>query len=141
MTKAISAAGSITPEVALTFGAEGAQATPVSAANPLPVAPDGVMDAALTANWNGAALATTGYGSALIAVNGLGGGDTISVKGSLTGTNPKVLAVTDLGSTTAGNLATSITADGMYLVPAAGQLTFVKTGSGSTPTINALLKR
>jgi hypothetical protein len=102
--------------------------------------PDSVADGALTTGWDGSAAVTTGYGSAVIAVNSLSGGDSIAVKGSLTGSNPKTLAVQDLGSTS-GTLITSITADGLYLVPAAGQLTYAKTGSVSTPTINLLKKR
>jgi hypothetical protein len=122
------------------FGGEGSFQD-VDVAHPMPVATDGVPDGALTGGWDGASQATTGYGSALISVNSLSGGDTIVVKGSLTGANPKVVAVTDLGSTTAGNLAASITTDGLYLVPAAGQLTYVKTGTASTPTVNVMLKR
>jgi hypothetical protein len=107
----------------------------------LPTRPDGVPDGAITPAWDGTAVNSDGYGSALISVNGLAAGDAIVVKGSVTGANPKVLAVQDLGSIT-GAMAASITADGLYLVPAAGTLTYAKTGAnGSAQVINMKLKR
>lgn len=122
------------------YGDVGQEAQRVTPANGMPTRPDGVGDGAVTAAWDGTAVNSNGYGSAVISVTGIAGGDSYAIKGSVTGANPKVLAVQDLGSTT-GAMAASITADGIYLVPAAGQLTFVKTGAASTPTVNMLLKR
>lgn len=101
---------------------------------------DGVSDGDILVGWDGTSLITNNFGSAIVNVTGLGGGDAIAFKASVTGINPKLLAVQDLGSTSAA-MATNITADGLYLMPAAGQLSYAKTGTASTPTVNLLLKR
>jgi hypothetical protein len=97
-------------------------------------------DGNVYAGWDGGEINAQGAGSVLISITGISGGDSYAIKGSITGANPKTLAVANLGATD-GVLVTSITADGLYLVPAAGRITFVKTGSASTPTVNAMVKR
>lgn len=100
---------------------------------------DGVSDADEQTRWDGTAIHSRNFGSALINVIGLSGGDTLAIQGTFGG-YAKTLAVLDLGSATSA-MATSISADGIYLVPAAGILTYTKTGTASTPVINLLLKR
>lgn len=107
-------------------------------ATPL-TAGDGVSDATFILGWDGSAVQTRNFGSAIIGVAGLSG-DSIAIKCSISGQNPSVLAITDLSSIT-GTLLAAITADGHYLVPAAALISYVKTGSASTPAINLQLKR
>lgn len=106
------------------------------------VSADGIAaqpaDAVATAPWTGSAIDTKGYSSVLVNFTNITGGDSYVVKGSLTGANPKILMGVNLGDLTT---AASITADGLYSFPAAGQITFVKTGTASTPTVNLMLKR
>jgi hypothetical protein len=99
-------------------------------------------DAALTTAWAAATSRdTTTYGSALVDVNGLSGGDVITVQGTLTGAAPlRTLAVRSLADVN-GALVASITADGLYVAPAAPNLQYAKTGSASTPTVTLTLKR
>lgn len=96
-------------------------------------------DASLTTGWAAANVKScAGYGSALLQIQGLSGGDTIQLSGTIDGTNYTVLSGINLN--TNGSL-TTISADGSYAFPAVGSIKYAKTGVGSTPTVGLLLKR
>lgn len=69
--------------------------------------------------WDGTALSTAGFGSVILEVTAIVG--TITVKGGVT--NPPIypICVRSFGDTT-GSLAATITATGIYVVPAVGVL-------------------
>lgn len=98
-----------------------------------------VSDAAVTTGWAAANVKScAGYGSALVQVQGLSGGDSIALSGTADGTNYVVLSGINLNSNAS---LTSITADGIYAFPTVGSIKYAKTGVASTPTVALLFKR
>ena len=95
-------------------------------------------DDLLISAWNGSAQSCTGYSSATVAFIGITGGDSYTVNGSLAGVVYKAIS----GISLAG-FATilSVVADGLFAYPALGTISYTKTGTASTPTVNLLLKR
>ena len=109
--------------------------TPVSTTNPQPTQPAIATPATLT-------LATaanfTAYGSVRVQVDSLSGGDSITFAGSVA-SGGTTYALQQILNTQTGTIASSITANGVYLILFAGGLyvTPTKTGSASTPTLTA----
>jgi hypothetical protein len=95
------------------------------------------MSDTVTSGWTGSAKSTATFSEVLVAFTGISGGDSYVVQGALNGSNPKTLTGINLGdySTTA-----SVTADGVYSFAPCGQVSYTKTGSVSTPTVDLLLK-
>lgn len=89
------------------------------------------VDAAQVLAWDGTSHSTTGYSSAYIEVTTYN--TAITVKGGIAANNPmQVLNLLD------NSTAATITATGLYVVPAVGNLTLAGLGSG---VVNLLLKR
>lgn len=96
-------------------------------------------DGSLTTGWAAANVKScAGYGSVLLQVQGLSGGDSIALSGTADGTNYQVLSGINLNSNAS---LTSIVADGVYAYPSVGSVKYAKTGVASTPTVALLLKR
>jgi hypothetical protein len=98
---------------------------------------DAAAASQLTTPWDGTAIDAGTFDEIQIGVSGLSGGDSIAVKGSVTGTNPVTLTGVKMADNTT---LTSITANGLYSFPACGKVEYAKTGSASTPTVNLLRK-
>lgn len=95
-------------------------------------------DDLLVAGWNGAATSTANYGAVSIAFANITGGDSYVVNGSLNGVTFKAMSAINLADFTT---PASIIVDGIYAFTALGSISYTKTGSASTPTVNLLLKR
>jgi len=101
----------------------------VDASNPLPTrAP--IQGAAAWSN-GAAAVDLRLLDNAQIQISGLSGGDSITITRSLDGTNyvPQSIVGNDY------SVASNITTNGIYTVPAGGYLKWAKTGTASTPTV------
>lgn len=96
-----------------------------SSGNPAGTAQPGVAISA------GSASDTSSFSSANLQVQGLSGGDTLTVTRSVDGTN----YVTQSGIAQDYSVVSAISADGIYSYPGSGLIKYAKTGSASTPTV------
>jgi hypothetical protein len=102
---------------------------PLGPTNPQVVLPSSTAPAA----WSTGATPrdVRSFSNVTLQVAGLSGGDTIAVTGSLDGTNYTALTGIDANF----NLATTISANGIYSYSGGQYLKYAQTGSASTPTV------
>jgi hypothetical protein len=79
----------------------------------------------------GSVVDTSSFGSVNLQVQGLSGGDTLTVSRSVDGTN----YVTQSGIAQDYTVVSSIVADGIYSYPGGDSIKYTKTGSASSPTV------
>ncbi len=135
-TEAVGAGGSHIQRIKIVTGARDTDGGDVSAANPLSVQPSVSSASALTL---GTPYSFVNYGSVVVQVDSLSGGDTISFAGSVaSGGTTYPLQVMSL-SGTYGTIASTISATGTYEILGAGKqyVTATKAGTASTPIITA----
>jgi hypothetical protein len=124
-------AGGNVGQKVVAYGARSAPVQDVTDANGLPTRVDGVSDGAITAAWDGTAVNSNGYGSAFVEVTACP--TPITIKGGILAANPmQVINLAD------GSVSNTITATGLYAVPAVGSLTATGIGAG---VVNLKLKR